>query len=353
MDWREPNFSFEKFPRNISCSTADFQKETMMTEFDVSAALAKRMDRGQENGGSGWQARSVEAPSKRSPFLRFTLGFLTVVGLSASAWPFIPRHYESTATIILRSADDMGLVNHSQALKQLLDESAVQSELDVITSLPLSAEVTRDLNLTNDPEFNKTGSSWFGYASAKTPDPVRAVQSHVVASHDRKSYTVKLGYWSSDPVKATRMADALANAYLDRQVSRKQEGNARLIERLQARLIELAMREADLRRLLYNDDNGSFALAAHSDDRAAIAVELAGVRQRLVETTQRQVEVVPDAERIGDAQLPLSAAFPNPFLMAIATLLAATLIGLVLAWQALSPNLRREIRSFDGLKDRQ
>ena len=149
-----------------------------------------------------------------------------------------------------------------------------------------------------------------------------------------------------------RMADALAKAYLERQVRRKQEGNARLIERLEARLIELATREADLRRLSNNEVIGSFELAAHSDDRTAIAVELAGVRQRLVETTQRQVEVVPDAERIGDAQQPLTAAFPNPVLMAIATLLAATLIGLVLAWPALSPRLRQDLRSFDGLKDR-
>ena len=323
-----------------------------MTEFDVSATLAKRLDRGQENRGSGRQASTVKAPTKASPFSRFTLGFLPVVGLSASAWPFIPRHYESTATLILRSADDMGLVNHSQALKQVLDESAVQSELDVIASLPLSAEVTHSLDLATDPEFSKSGSPLFGFASPAAPDPVRVVQSHLVVSHDRKSYTVKLGYWSNDPAKAMRMADALAKAYLERQVRRKQEGNARLIERLEARLIELATREADLRRLSNNEVIGSFELAAHSDDRTAIAVELAGVRQRLVETTQRQVEVVPDAERIGDALQPLTAAFPNPVLMAIATLLAATLIGLVLAWPALSPRLRQDLRSFDGLKDR-
>ena len=324
----------------------------MMTEFNVGAALAKRLEGGQQNQGSGRQASLGKTQTKPSPFSRFTIGFLAVVGLSGAAWPFIPRHYESTATLILRSADDMGLVNHSQALKQVLDESAVQAELDVIASQPLSAEVTKALDLASDPEFNNTGSSWFGRSSASVSDPVRAVQNHLIVSHDRKSYTVKLGYWSNDPAKAMRMADALAKAYLERQVRRKQEGNARLIERLETRLIELATREADLRRLSNNDISGSFELAAHSDDRTAVAVELAGVRQRLVETTQRQVEVVPDAERIGDAQLPLSAAFPNPVLMVIATLLAATLAGLLFAWPGLSPGLRDDIRSLDGLKDR-
>lgn len=292
-----------------------------------------------------------KTPSGIHPAIRFTLGFVTIVGLGIAVWPQLPRHYESTATLILRSADDMGLVNHSQALKQLLDESAVQSELDVIASLPLSAEVASTLGLTTDPEFTKAGNGWFGSNTVSVADPVRSIQSHLVVQHDRKSYTVKLGYWSSDPVKAMRMADALASAYLDRQVRRKQDGNARLIERLSARLVELAARESDLRRMSSRDENGAFELAANADDRTAIAVELAGVRQRLVETSQRQVEAVPDAERIGDAQLPVSAVFPNPFLMATATLMAATLLGLVAAWPGLSPQSRTRIRSLDGLKD--
>ena len=201
MVWQEPSFPLKKIPRNIGRSPAGLKKETMMTEFDVSAALAKRLDSGQQNRGGGRQAGVGKVQTKRSALSRFTLGFLAVVGFSGTAWPFIPRHYESTATLILRSADDMGLVNHSQALKQLLDESAVQSELDVIASQPLSAEVTKILGLAGDPEFNKTGSVWLGHTNAPVADPVRAVQSHLIVSHDRKSYTVKLGYWSADPVK--------------------------------------------------------------------------------------------------------------------------------------------------------
>jgi len=319
-----------------------------MTEFHVSAKPLQRTMPDREHlagnaklhGGSFW--------ASLSPSFRFSLGFLTVIGMAAMVWPALPRHYESTAVLILRSADDAGIVNHSQSLKQMLDESAVQSELDVIASQPLSAEVANKLDLMNDPEFFKPSHTFLGSSTITIADPVRSIQDHLIITHDRRSYTVKFGYWSADPAKAMRMA----NAYLDRQVRRKQDSNTQLIDRLKLHLIELATRQATIHRLAGAGDAVTAERATQSDDLNAIALEMTGVRQHLVETVQRQAELIPDAERVAEAQFPLSAAFPNPILMVVASLLLGFLAGAILAWPSLNSRTRESLRSFAGLMDR-
>ena len=279
--------------------------------------------------------RSHETQKRNSPVTRFAIGFLIVVLCSLAAWPFLPRRYEATVTLILRATDESGPSSHGQALKQLLDEGAVQSELDVMASLPLSADVMDRLGLATDPEFSKSSGTLFNKAKVKALEPVREIQNHLVVSRDRKSYTVRLGYWSNDPAKSVRMADALATAYLDRQVRHKLDNSEQLMERLRSRLVELATREAELRRVADNNASSSFKIAELSDERTATAVEFAGIRQKLVEATQHHNEIGPDAERVADAVLPMNPTFPNPILMSIATLVLAALVGFAFAWPVL------------------
>ena len=295
---------------------------------------------------------STEHQTRRSGslFTRFASGFLLVVLCSLAAWPFLPRRYESTVTLILRATDEAGPISHGQALKQLLDEGAVQSELDVMASLPLSADVMERLGLNTDPEFLKPNSSFFSKAASSAADPAREIQNHVVVSRDRRSYTVRIGYWSNDPAKSVRMADALATAYLDRQVQHKLDNSAQLIDRLRTRLVELAAREADLRRVVNSDAGSSFKITEPSDERTTTAVEFAGIRQKLVDAMQHHSEIGPDAERISDAVMPLNPIFPNPILMALATFLFATLIGLGFAWPSLRLRLADHIHSTDEAK---
>ncbi|GEM_PF-2071034 len=298
--------------------------------------------------GERSSSRANEAQNLSSPATRFAIGFLIVILCSLAAWPFLPRRYESTVTLILRATDETGPSSHGQALKQLLDEGAVQSELDVMSSLPLSAAVMERLSLNTDPEFSKPSGTIFNRASASTIEPVREIQNHLVVSRDRKSYTVRLGYWSNDPAKSVRMADALASAYLDRQVQHKLNNSEQLIERLRSRLVELATREAELRRVVDNNPEASFKTAELSDERAATSIEFAGIRQKLVDATQHHNEIGPDAERVADAVMPINPTFPNPLLMAIATLLLASLVGFAFAWPVLRLRLANNVATIDG-----
>ncbi len=311
---------------------------------------------GRSNSGSVLQNPSIavkEFSTGRSLF-RFSFGFLIVATCALAVWPFLPRRFEATSIIILRAADETGVQNHSAALRQLLDDGAVQSELDMIGSLPLSAEVTERLALANDPEFKRTAPSSVPtssgvlssiYASFVPPqsaptvaDTVREVQSHVIVNRDRRSYTVRIGYWSKDPVKAARMADMLTTVYLERQITHKKEILTRQSDASRSRVLALANQLDALRVDLDQLKTGSAdpspggRLAILENERAVMTRELDAARAKLADAIDRSNSALPDAEFVSVAVPPVSPIFPNPVLMAIATFLAASLAGL--AWAA-------------------
>ncbi|WP_112662533.1 GumC family protein [Microvirga flavescens] len=172
---------------------------------------------------------------------RFLLGFSVVVLVAIVAWPLLPRRYESYATIVMRPTDEEGRADRAPALRQSLDESAIQSEVDIIGSPGVAATVIDRHRLIDDPEFNRRIGGVSGrlrqWASVVVPslagpsrnsDQIRAelrqkLQQHLNVSRDRRSYTVKLGYWSSDPAKAVALTSTLLSAYVDDQLARKRQ----------------------------------------------------------------------------------------------------------------------------------
>ena len=152
---------------------------------------------------------------------RFLTGFLIVVVAAAAAWPFLPRRYESLATIVLRSAELNASGEHVVHLRQPLDDNAVQSEIDMLTSPTLASAVIARQGLMQDPEF---GHSWWQFWNAKPPteaDVRRNLQARFNVARDRRSYTVHLGYRSADPQKAAALAETLLAAYIESQLARK------------------------------------------------------------------------------------------------------------------------------------
>ena len=192
-----------------------------------------------------------------------------MVFCAGAAWPLLPRRYKSTASVILRSSDFQG--DNVQSLRQPLDDNAIQSEMDIIASPAIAAGVIGHHDLAKDPEFASNpdslhrrflkslytvlpiASEWFGDLRGVSEGELREqLQKHLTVSRDRRSYTVKMGYWSSNPAKAAALTDTLLNTYLSNQLTRRrgntQQHSAWLIERvdeLQARYenSERAIRE--------------------------------------------------------------------------------------------------------------
>ena len=175
----------------------------------------------------------LNASLQRSYGLRFLIGFSIVVITSAMVWPFLPRRYEATATIILHPADPESASESTQFMREPLDEGAIQAEIDKIASPALADVVLAKQQLAADPEFNGGAMSWlrqslFGQTQASDIDLRQRLLANLIVSRARLSYTVKLGFRSSDRFKAAALADTLLKAYLADQLAHKRESIANL-----------------------------------------------------------------------------------------------------------------------------
>ena len=167
-----------------------------------------------------------------SPRRRFVAAFATVVTVSLLAYPLLPRRYEAVSEIVMLPSDQDGQSDRS--LRAPMDENAIQSGLDLISSPNLADAVIARNRLADDPEFTggilATVPGWIGgiLGPRRDPDPARAhqllrrsLQGHLLVSRDRRSYTVRLGYWAATPEKATALASSLLTAFLAEQRARK------------------------------------------------------------------------------------------------------------------------------------
>jgi succinoglycan biosynthesis transport protein ExoP len=173
--------------------------------------------------------------------------------------------YTASALIMLntRSANVVNVASVVAGLSP--DASIIKSEVDVLQSRALAARVIADLGLAGDPEFAPpppgTGLiavlnplSWIpaewrrvlvGTAAQPTEQQTAAIArsrtidnflGHLSVTNDLRSFSVTVSFESRVPEKAARIANALAERYIDNQLQLKldatQRANAWLTDRL-------------------------------------------------------------------------------------------------------------------------
>lgn len=137
------------------------------------------------------------------------------------------------------------------------DTSALRSEIDIITSRAVIDRVVKKLNLEHDSEFNNQTRAWkkwlnplnwFGQnkkldkeaeAERERTATARAVQKKLTVSNDGRSLSLYLTFESSDPQKASLIANTIADEYLVDQLEAKYEVTARANKWLSERLTTL------------------------------------------------------------------------------------------------------------------
>jgi uncharacterized protein involved in exopolysaccharide biosynthesis len=154
--------------------------------------------------------------------VRFVMGFSAVVLAASLAWPFVPRRYEATATIIMHPSEQDVPSENAQFMRQPLDENAIQSEIDNIASPRIADAVMADQHIAMDPEFNGT-NSWFKQPPATAAELRQRFMDHFNVSRDRRSYTVKIGVTSSEASKSAMLTEAWLKAYQLDQTARKRQ----------------------------------------------------------------------------------------------------------------------------------
>ncbi len=176
---------------------------------------------------------------------RFLAGFFVVLCVAAAAWPFLPRRFEAAGSVILRPTDREGQSDSALSMRQPLDDNAVQSEMDLVSATSVLDAVIARHALAADPEFARPPLlGQFAYRVGWTQDPAaptqaelrESVRRHLVVARDRRSYTVRVGFWSADPAKAEAIAQTLVSTYLDDQVARKRRAADALFQWLELRV---------------------------------------------------------------------------------------------------------------------
>lgn len=143
---------------------------------------------------------------------------------AAAAYAFTaPNKYAATTTLLIDSR--LAQLSQTDATATVVDQAAVESQIELLRSEKLLATVIDKLGLVDDPEFAKR--------AAKDPsDPAAAAEilkrraiasmtANLWASRVGRSYLVSVAFNSADAVKSARIANEVSNAYIADQIGAK------------------------------------------------------------------------------------------------------------------------------------
>jgi polysaccharide biosynthesis transport protein len=170
-----------------------------------------------------------------------------------------PAQFTATATLLIDSSTLRALQN--QALPQgdiPLDTIQVGSQVEILGSDKIALAVIRELNLAEDPEFVKTSAGISTLLSSSPPDASskadrerRALDefvSHRNISRVERTYALNISYTARSPATAAKIANAIAEAYINDQLDAKYQTTRRASAWLQERIKELKAEAASADR---------------------------------------------------------------------------------------------------------
>lgn len=190
--------------------------------------------------------------------------------------------YTTTASVALESRQEQ-IVDIESVMSGLSgDQVTINTEVEVLRSRRLIGKVVDDLNLVADPEFNKTlrdepllslgaisgvvRENILGQPARNGQKSDQAIRDAVInaaleqitVSNVRQSYVFNISVVTEDPAKSARIANRLAELYVEDQIVLKFEKTAEATEWLTERVaelqIELESSEIELKDFSSNTD---------------------------------------------------------------------------------------------------
>ncbi len=180
-----------------------------------------------------------------------------------------------------------------------VDDAAVESEIETTKSEKVAGLVVKRLHLTSDPEFvgsrpglvhrviafsrsqlsRVPGLEGIAETNEKpsqgelTQRAIDTLENNLRVIRLGRSYHEEISYTSLDPVKAAKIANAFADAYIEEQLDAKFEATRRASEWLQQRLGELRQQASDAYKAV-QDFKSANGIIIGVDGKLASEVEL-------------------------------------------------------------------------------
>jgi uncharacterized protein involved in exopolysaccharide biosynthesis/Mrp family chromosome partitioning ATPase len=230
---------------------------------------------------------------------RLTIALSTIAGLVLAVLfvLVVPHKYTATTEILI---DPMDLRASPNELSPTIPQSdaavlQVESQARVIASDTVLRRVVTDLGLDHDPEFAR-GALSMEYGSLAA---LNELEKHIQVKRAERTYVVDVSVTSTDPAKAARIANAIAQSYLAEQTEVRADSAHQVSQQLSGRLKELQdrVRDSEQKVEAYKASHnivGANGELVNEQQLAGLNAQLSTARARTAEAKARldQVESV-------------------------------------------------------------
>ena len=220
---------------------------------------------------------------------------LVVLCVGAVASLIVPARYQGTARIRITPVGAFPIAE-DDTHEQPLDQALVNTEIGTIRSRDIARKVVQQFGLEQDPEFVPArlmmGTAPVDRARA-TETAITTILDRLSVEQQEKSYILAIGFDSKDPVKAARVANGFASAYID--------NTANVLMSTAAR--QAATGQAALQRLSQQAEVAASSVAQY---RASSGIEVGGGG-----ATISDQQIGPLAMQLASAQAQAAAARSN------------------------------------------
>jgi succinoglycan biosynthesis transport protein ExoP len=186
---------------------------------------------------------------------RATIVYSTIAALALAVLFVVlsPHQYTASTQILIDPSDLRGVGNDTTQASQMSDAALMQveSQVSVLTSDAVLRRVVASEGLEHDPEFAR-GPSLLSVLIGKDSIPggntlaaLNELQRRVTVKRAERTFVVDVSVTSRDAMKAVRIANAIAQAYLDEQTQERADSARQVSQSLSARLQELKDRVRD------------------------------------------------------------------------------------------------------------
>ncbi|WP_183237630.1 AAA family ATPase [Bradyrhizobium sp. CIR18] len=222
--------------------------------------------------------------------------------------------FTSTASVVIDTRKLQLFQQQSFLGDVALDSSTVETQVEILKSENVSLAVIRDLHLIDDEEFTGGGGGLVGAvigsvsrlfsspsASSEYQLTRRALgrfESGRTIKRLGQTYVMEIGFTSRDPVKAGRIANAIADSYIVDQLEAKYQSTRRASVWLQDRIKELRIQASAAQRAVvdFKTDNK----IVDTGGRLMNEQQLAEVNSQLVLAHASTAEAKARLDRLND-----------------------------------------------------
>jgi capsular exopolysaccharide synthesis family protein len=273
------------------------------------------------------------------------IGFVvTILSLAAAFIAIATPRYTATSTLLIDPRRSQATQASDQAPNYSSYSPVVDSEVLVIQSKTVLQPVVEKLKLDQDPEFGPH-STWYGFfigllnfgqklkskdledqSPGQSPEDlakiktIETLQRRLDVQRQSTSFVITVSATSEIPQKAAKIANAVADAYLNELVRNSNNNSKVAASWFNQQLDDLKERERVLQdRLVHlgpsNDSNATVRLRELVRELGANRAIFDSLLARYKQTTAKGDLQLPESRILATADIPTGPSFPKSLLI--------------------------------------